>query len=513
MLPKLGGVNPGTLRTSGGDSRLPLPHMVRMQAPTFDTSYARLPERFYEQARLQPVKAPRLLMLNRPLADELGLDAEWLASDAGVAMLAGNAMPESAAGIALAYAGHQFGHFNPQLGDGRALLVGELVDRQGGRRDLQLKGSGRTRFSRGGDGRSALGPALREYLISEAMHALGIPTTRSLAVVATGEHVAREDFQPGGIVARVAASHVRVGTFQFFAARGDTEALALLVRNVIERHYPTLATHENPPLALLQTVIGRQASLIADWMNVGFIHGVMNTDNMAVSGETIDFGPCAFMDAYDPGQVFSSIDHMGRYAYGNQPRIAQWNLARLAETLLPLIDADGEKAVALATEEIGRFPQRFEEAVTAGLRRKLGLLEAQEGDLALAQDLLQVMAANSADFTLVFRRLTDVPDSARELFATTGGIDSWIERWRTRLAAEPGREPERLETMGRANPAFIPRNHQVEAALAAAVAGDIGPFERLNRVLSRPYDDQPENAELMLPPAEPDPGYRTFCGT
>ncbi len=484
-----------------------------MQAPRFDTSYARLPERFYEQPALKPVQAPRLLLLNRPLAGELGLDPDWLASDAGVAMLAGNALPDTAAGIALAYAGHQFGHFNPQLGDGRALLVGEIVDSEGRRRDLQLKGSGRTRFSRGGDGRSALGPALREYLISEAMHALGIPTTRSLAVVATGEHVAREDFQPGGIVARVAASHVRVGTFQYFAARGDQEALGILMRLVTERHYPTLATHENPALALLESIIGRQASLIAGWMNIGFIHGVMNTDNMAVSGETIDFGPCAFMDAYDPATVFSSIDHMGRYAYGNQPRIAQWNLARLAETLLPLIDPDGDRAVALASQAIGDFPKRFEEAVTAGLRRKLGLLTAQDGDLALAQDLLQVMAANGADFTLAFRRLGDEPDSLRDLFATTGGIDSWLGRWRTRIAAEPGRDAERRETMRRANPAFIPRNHNVEAAIAAAVAGDLAPFERLHRALSRPYDDQPDNTDLMPPPAEPDPGYRTFCGT
>ncbi len=513
MLPKLGGVNPVLPRHAGVTARLSSPTSSGMQAPLFDTTYARLPERFWERPRLQPVKAPRLLLLNRPLAAELGLDPDWLASDAGVAMLAGNEMPESAAGIALAYAGHQFGHFNPQLGDGRALLVGELVDAQGRRRDLQLKGSGRTRFSRGGDGRSALGPALREYLISEAMHALGIPTTRSLAVVTTGEHVVREDFQPGGIVARVASSHVRVGTFQFFAARGDTEALTLLVQSVIERTYPTLATREYPPLALLEAVIGRQAALIADWMNVGFIHGVMNTDNMAVSGETIDFGPCAFMDAYDPGQVFSSIDHMGRYAYGNQPRIAQWNLARLAETLLPLIDPDGEKAVALATDAIGTFPQRFEAAVTTGLRRKLGLLTERDGDLALAQDLLQVMAANGADFTLAFRRLGDDPESLRELFATTGGIDSWIERWRARLAEEPGREDERRETMRRANPAYTPRNHNVEAALAAAVDGDLGPFERLHAVLSRPYDDQPDSTDLATPPAEPDPGYRTFCGT
>jgi uncharacterized protein YdiU (UPF0061 family) len=494
-------------------------HLPAMQAPVFDTTYARLPERFYARPKPQPVKAPRLLILNRPLAHELGLDADWLASEAGIAMLAGNALPPSAAGIAMAYAGHQFGHFTPQLGDGRALLLGEVVDREGRRRDIQLKGSGRTPFSRGGDGRSALGPALREYLISEAMHALGIPTTRSLAVVATGEDVVRETFMPGGVVARVAASHIRVGSFQFFAARGDEEALRLLLREVIERHYPVLATHENPALAMLEAVIERQAALIAAWMNVGFIHGVMNTDNMAVSGETIDYGPCAFMDAYDPGRVFSSIDHYGRYAYGNQPRIAHWNLARLAETLLTLIDPDGEKAVALATQAIERFPGLFERAVTAGLRAKLGLAREEAGDLALAQDLLEVMAAGNADFTLVFRRLAEVeaspeaPDSLRQLFAVTGGIDSWVPRWRQRLTREAGSPAERRAAMRRANPAFIPRNHQVEAALAAAVEGDRGPFEKLNAVLARPYEDQPENTALALPPAEPDPGYRTFCGT
>jgi serine/tyrosine/threonine adenylyltransferase len=490
-----------------------------MLAPTFDTTYARLPERFFAKPPPQPVKAPRLLALNEQLAAELGLDAEWLRSEAGVAMLAGNALPETAAGIAMAYAGHQFGSFNPQLGDGRALLIGEVVDREGRRRDLQLKGSGRTPFSRGGDGRSALGPALREYLISEAMHALGIPTTRSLAVVATGEQVVREDFQPGGIVARVAASHIRVGTFQFFAARGDEEALRLLVREVIERHYPHLATHENPALAMLEAVIGRQAALIAAWMNVGFIHGVMNTDNMAVSGETIDFGPCAFMDLYDPETVFSSIDQFGRYAYGNQPRIAHWNLARLAETLLTLIDPEPEAAVRKATAVIERFPKAFEEAVTAGLRAKLGLALAENGDLALAQDLLQAMAAGKADFTLTFRRLADAEsspealDSLRQGFAVTGGIDSWIGRWRERLERERRSPEERRAAMRAANPAFIPRNHNVEAALAAGVAGDMAPFQRLHAVLSRPYEDQPEHVDLALPPLEPDPGYRTFCGT
>jgi len=490
-----------------------------MPAPAFDTTYTRLPARFYAHPPRMPVQAPRLLALNRPLVDELGLDADWLAGDAGVAMLSANAMPETAAGLALAYAGHQFGHFTPQLGDGRALLLGELVDRKGRRRDVQLKGSGRTPFSRGGDGRSALGPALREYLISEAMHALGIPTTRALAVLATGEGVARETIEEGGIVARVAASHVRVGTFQFFAARGDVEALALLSDYVIERHYPHLATHENPPLALLGAVIDAQADLIAAWMNIGFIHGVMNTDNMAVSGETIDFGPCAFMDVYAPDQVFSAIDRFGRYAFGNQPRIAHWNLARFAETLLPLLDPDENAALTLAKAAIERFPRRFEQAVTAGLRAKLGLAAEEEGDLGLAQDLLAAMAAGAADFTLTFRRLCEADsspealESLRQGFAVTGGIDSWISRWRGRLTRETTSPEARRENMRRANPALIPRNHNVEAALAAALRGDMAPFERLSGALADPYADRPQHADLAGPPSAPDPGYRTFCGT
>jgi serine/tyrosine/threonine adenylyltransferase len=335
-----------------------------MPMPTFTSTP--LPERFYAALEPQPVASPRLLVLNRALANDLDLDHEWLASPDGVAILAGNAFPESASPIALAYAGHQFGQFSPRLGDGRALLIGEVIDRNGQRRDIQLKGSGRTPFSRGGDGRSALAPALREYLMSEAMHALGIPTTRALAVVATGETVLRQTAQPGGISTRVAASHIRVGTFQFFAAKGDTDAIRTLCHNVIARHYPALASHDNPPLAMLEAIIGRQAALIAKWMNIGFIHGVMNTDNMTVSGETIDYGPCAFMDAYDPKTVFSSIDFYGRYAYGNQPRIAQWNLARLAETLLPLISDDQDKAVQRATEAVNAFPRLFEAAVTSG---------------------------------------------------------------------------------------------------------------------------------------------------
>jgi serine/tyrosine/threonine adenylyltransferase len=489
-----------------------------MPAPVFNTLSA-LSERFFVKPALQPVKSPRLLMLNLPLAEELGLDAAWLQSADGVAMLAGNALPDSAAGVALAYAGHQFGHFNPQLGDGRALLLGDVTDRHGQRRDIQLKGSGRTAFSRGGDGRSALAPALREYLISEAMHALGVPSTRSLAVLATGDMVMRDAILPGGISVRVASSHVRVGTFQFFAARGDEEALRLLCQQVIARHFSDVESQPNPRLAMLEAIIARQARLIAQWMNVGFIHGVMNTDNMALSGETIDFGPCAFMDAYDPMQVFSSIDHYGRYAYGNQPKIAQWNLARLAETLLPLLDADPNRAMELATEAVNRFPVLFEAAVTAGLRKKLGLVEEEPGDLRLAQDLFQVMAAGHADLTLTFRHLAtaenddDALQRLRGLFAVTGGIDGWLSGWRARLERETTTSTQRQMTMLQASPAFIPRNHQVEAALEEAVNGDLRSFERLHATLARPYDDQPKAAELVGPPPLPDEGYRTFCGT
>jgi serine/tyrosine/threonine adenylyltransferase len=490
-----------------------------MPAPTFTNPATALPERFYAPVTAQPVKAPRLLVLNRELAKDLNLDPDWLASPDGLAMLAGNTFPDSVNPIAMAYAGHQFGHFTHQLGDGRALLLGEVIDRNGQRRDIQLKGSGRTPFSRGGDGRSALAPTLREYLISEAMHALGIPTTRSLAVVATGERVMRETVQPGGISTRVAASHIRVGTFQFFAARGDTDAIRILCNIVIERHYPALAAHENPPLAMLDAVIARQAALIAQWMNIGFIHGVMNTDNMTVSGETIDYGPCAFMDTYDPDTVFSSIDHYSRYAYGNQPKIAHWNLARLAETLLPLIDPDPDKALELATQAINRFPLLFEAATTMGLRAKLGLLKEEPGDLALAQDLLQVMAAGNADYTLTFRHLCEVEsspealESLRQLFATTGGIDSWISRWRERISRKGQSAAEWRETMRQANAAIIPRNHLVETALAAAVDGDMVPYERLHAALGNPYADQPKYVDLAKRPAPPDTPYLTFCGT
>jgi serine/tyrosine/threonine adenylyltransferase len=490
-----------------------------MSAPQFNTSYAKLPPRFFTRMEPSPVKAPQLLKLNFKLAEELGVDAPWLQSEAGLAMLSGNAFPPSAASIATVYAGHQFGHFSPQLGDGRALLIGEIQDSKGKPKELQLKGSGPTPYSRRGDGRSALGPALREYLISEAMYALGIPTTRSLAVIATGEWVWREPEQPGGILTRVASSHIRVGTFQYFASQGDSEAVRILCQKMINEHYPPAKTHENPILSLLEQVIEAQAKLIADWMRVGFVHGVMNTDNMAISGETIDYGPCAFLDSYAPNTVFSSIDRDGRYAFGNQPKIAHWNLARFAETLLLLLHDDPDTSVQIATEAINQFPSHFEAAMTKALRAKLGLVTEQENDLALAQDLLAIMAANGADHTLTFRSLSQAIQPGNDskifaLFATTGAIKEWLIRWRDRLAREFNSETIMRELMRAANPVVIPRNHLVEAALKAAVdENDLIPFNALLEALYKPFDDVSNDSEFAFPPAEKDPHYKTFCGT
>lgn len=480
----------------------------------FDNSYARLPERMFARLDPAPVAQPRLLAFNHALARELGVQGTTALDPAALAaMFAGNVVPTGAAPLAMAYAGHQFGNFVPQLGDGRALLLGEVVDAQGRRRDVQLKGSGRTPFSRGGDGRAALGPVLREYLLSEAMHALGIPTTRALAAVATGEPVWRDEPLPGGVVTRVAASHVRVGTFQYFAARGDVEAVRTLADHVITRHYPALVEVDAPYLALLEAVVEAQAALVARWLQVGFIHGVMNTDNTAVSGETIDYGPCAFMDAYDPATVFSSIDRRGRYAYANQPRIALWNLARLAETLLPLIDAEPAAAVERATVVVEGFTERFEQHWLDGMRAKLGLASAAEGDAALVQSLLDRMQAEGLDFTLTFRDLCEAAALGGE-DAALAALGDWTGEWRARLARDPQEPAERAAAMRRVNPAFIPRNHRVEAALESAVRDDdLAPFERLLAVLSRPYESQPEAAEFMAPPAAPDPHYRTFCGT
>ncbi|MDP4026296.1 YdiU family protein [Methylobacterium sp. NEAU 140] len=486
----------------------------------FDNSYARLPDRFFARLAPTPVAGPRLLRLNQGLARELGLDPGWLAGPEGVAALAGNRVVEGSEPLAAAYAGHQFGNFVPQLGDGRAILLGEVVDRHGRRRDIQLKGSGPTPFSRRGDGRAALGPVLREYVVSEAMAALGIPTTRALAAVATGERVVRETFLPGAVLTRVAASHIRVGTFQFFAARGDTEGLRALADHVVARHYPEAAEAEKPYRALLDGVVDRQADLVARWLLVGFVHGVMNTDNMSVAGETIDYGPCAFLDAYDPRTVYSSIDAHGRYAYGNQPRIALWNLTRLAETLLPLLAADESEAVAEAEAVLGGFGARFEAAYHGGLARKIGLDAATPEDAELANDLLKAMAGNQADFTLTFRGLCaaagdPAADAAvRDLFVDPTAYDAWAARWRQRLA-EAGRDPaEAAAAMRAVNPAFIPRNHRVEEMIAAAVErDDLAPLDGLMAVLSRPYDDQPENARYAEAPDGGGVGYRTFCGT
>ena len=473
----------------------------------FEHTYASLPARFYERVAPAVAADPKLVIFNRPLAVELGLEAEVVEREAAL-LFSGNRLPEDASPIAMAYAGHQFGGFVPRLGDGRAILLGEIRGRDGVLRDIQLKGAGLTPFSRNGDGRAALGPMLREYIISEAMQALGVPTTRSLAVVTTGERVFREDVLTGAVLTRVAASHVRVGTFQYFAARGDQESLRELLTYVMARHYPHARDADVPALALLRAVAERQAALIADWMRVGFIHGVMNTDNMAISGETIDYGPCAFMDKYDPKTVFSSIDHGGRYAYANQPGIAQWNVARLAETLLPLIDSDIEKAVGLATEVVESFTTQFDMHFLEAMRRKIGLATAEEGDADLINRLLATMHNAGADFTLTFRRLTlqaDAPDPA---------LDGWLREWRQRLATDPQTVAERAAAMRRVNPAFIPRNHRVEAALSAASdGGDLGPFQQLLGILQNPYADQPEHAAYGQPPDPSEHVFKTFCGT
>jgi serine/tyrosine/threonine adenylyltransferase len=485
----------------------------------FQHTYAALPSRFYAPIHPTPVADPRLVVFNAPLARELGLDPQAVEPEAA-ALFSGNQLPEDASPIAMAYAGHQFGAFVPRLGDGRAILLGELKTRAGELRDIQLKGSGLTPFSRNGDGRAVLGPMLREYIISEAMHALGIPTTRSLAVVTTGERVYREEVLPGAVLTRVAASHVRVGTFQYFAARGDQDGLRALLDYVIARHYPAAREAGSPALAVLKEVTQRQVDLMARWLLVGFIHGVMNTDNMALSGETIDYGPCAFMDEYDPKTVFSSIDRNGRYSYGNQPAIAQWNLARFAETLLPLIDPDTDKAVSLAMEVLDPFIDRFDALFLAGLCRKVGLSTALESDAELVRNLLTTMQHSHADFTLTFRRLSLMVENPaeqlqlRQLFSADSDIDGWLRAWQDRLAQDPGTLSERVAMMRASNPAFIPRNHRVQSALSAAEGGDYEPFRKLLRILQHPFDDQADMAaEYGLPPRQSERVLQTFCGT
>ncbi len=476
----------------------------------FDNSYARdLPGMFVLQTPDEP-PAPGLLRLNTALADELGLDPDAFTANAAH-WFSGKSLPVGAEPIAQAYAGHQFGGFSPQLGDGRALLLGEVIDRVGKRRDIALKGSGRTPFSRGGDGKAAIGPVLREYLMAEAMHALGVPTTRALAAVTTGETVFRDSPLPGAVLARVAASHIRVGTYQFFAARGDTARVRALADYTIARHYPDLKASENPYLAMFDAVVARQTRLVAQWMGLGFVHGVMNTDNMTLSGETIDYGPCAFMEAYAPGTVFSSIDHQGRYAFANQPLILAWNLARLAETLLPLFDVDETSAVDLANARLGGIAAQFRAAWTEVMRAKLGLDGAQDGDGDLADGLLAAMAGQGADWTLTFRRLATATkgDAAllTPLFADPTAFMAWLPRWRARLHTDAA------ALMDKANPAIIPRNHLVEAVLASAQDGDLGPFNAMLAEVTNPFASEQGREAYALPAPQGLAPHVTYCGT
>ncbi|HEK9102093.1 TPA: YdiU family protein [Bacillus pseudomycoides] len=478
----------------------------------FDNSYARLPESFFTKTSPTPVRSPKLIILNDSLATSLGLNVEALQSEESVAVFAGNEVPEGASPLAQAYAGHQFGHFN-MLGDGRALLISEQIAPSGKRFDIQLKGSGRTPYSRRGDGRAALGPMLREYIISEAMYALGIPTTRSLAVVTTGESILRETALPGAILTRVASSHIRVGTFQYAAASGSVEDLKALADYTIKRHFSAIQSDENQYLALLQEVIKQQASLIAKWQLVGFIHGVMNTDNMTISGETIDYGPCAFMDEYDPATVFSSIDKQGRYAYGNQPYIGVWNLARFAESLLPLLHEDEGQAVKLAQDSLSTFGVLFEQHWLTGMRAKLGICNEEAEDKALIDELLKLMEKYRADYTNTFLALTFDTDKDTDLF-TSQEFTAWNGKWQERLSRQQESSPSSHQLMRDNNPAVIPRNHRVEEALDAAVKqGDYSVMKRLLAVLSSPYTHSPEQCEYATLPAASSKPYRTFCGT
>lgn len=477
-----------------------------------DNSYARLPETFFSRQNPEPVQSPKLIFLSKKLAKELGLNYEVLKGQPGTEVFAGNTLPEGASPLAQAYAGHQFGHFN-MLGDGRAVLLGEQITPEEVRLDIQLKGSGRTPFSRGGDGRAALGPMLREYIISEAMHALGIPTTRSLAVTTTGENIYRETELPGAILTRVAASHLRVGTFQYAYQWGSTEDLRELADYAINRHYPDLVNKENRYLAFLEEVIKQQASLIAKWQLVGFIHGVMNTDNMTISGETIDYGPCAFMNEYDPKTVFSSIDVQGRYAYGNQPPIGGWNLVRLAESLLPLIDPDDEKAIKLAQDKISSYMDIYHENWLSGMRAKLGIFSEEKEDEVLIENLLGMMKEHQADFTNTFRALTyHIPDDF--ILFGTKEFTEWKNQWEARLARQEESNEAVYEKMRKNNPAVIPRNHRVEEALEAAVEkGDYSVIDQLLQVLANPFEYSAEQeAYCTLPPKTAQP-YRTYCGT
>jgi len=482
---------------------------------SFDNTYARLPDRFYARLAPTPVAHPALIKINQPLARHLGLDPEALATPDGIEILSGNRVPDGADPLAMAYAGHQFGGWVPLLGDGRAILLGEVIDGEGNRRDIQLKGCGQTPYSRNGDGRAWVGPVLREYILSEAMAALGIPTTRALAAVLTGETVFRDDVLPGAVLTRVASSHIRVGTFQYFAARQDEDGLRLLADHVIARHYPDAMQADNPYRALLDLVVARQGVLLAKWMAVGFIHGAMNTDNMSICGETLDYGPCAFMDAYRPDKVFSSIDFRGRYAYCRQSDMARWNLSYFAAAILPLLASEESLAEDIAMTAVKAFPLHFNVAWTEQFRAKLGLAEDHDDDFALAHDLLSVMATEGADFTRTFRHLCDLSqdNDAPGMFDNGPAFADWIKAWRTRLERESRSEPDRQAAMRSANPAYIPRNHRVEAVIQAACQGDFQPFETLQNILSTPFDEQPEHRDYQHPPLPEEIVHETFCGT
>jgi len=484
----------------------------------FKNTYARLPETFFARVDPTPVAAPEFIAVNKALAGDLGIDPEGLASDEGLAFLSGNCVPEGAEPLAAAYSGHQFGGFSPVLGDGRAILLGEVIHLDGFHRDIQLKGSGPTPFSRRGDGRSALGPVLREYLISEAMAAFGLPTTRALAAIWSGDKVYREEVEPGGVFTRVARSHLRIGTCEYFASRRDFEGLRTLVDYALKRHYPERVDTENSALALLNGVMERQASLVARWMGLGFIHGVMNTDNMSLSGETIDYGPCAFLDRYDPAKKFSFIDRNGRYAYGNQPNIAHWNLTRLAEALLPLAGEDEERAIGAVTEVLERFPDLFRSAWASTFAAKLGFERADENSLLLAEGLLSLMGEQQADFTLAFRHLRSSANRAKAdgfltLFPRPESAREWLAGWHRALDAAGISGNTAEATMRTANPVFIPRNHRIEAVIEAARDKNFAPFHQLHVVLQRPFEEQEENFTFEDPPLAHEVVQATFCGT
>lgn len=495
--------------------------MSENSAIPFDNSYSRLSSHFFSKQLPTPVKAPSLIRVNTMLAQQLRIDPQWFDSDEALQVFAGNRVPEGAEPIATAYAGHQFGGWNPQLGDGRAILLGEVIGADGHRYDIQLKGSGETAYSRRGDGRSPLGPVLREYILSEAMFALGVPTTRSLAAVSTGETVARETLLPGAVLTRVASSHIRIGTFQFFSARDDIDAVRVLADHVIARHFPEAAQEKNPYIALLNAVISKQAQLIAKWQQLGFIHGVMNTDNMLVCGETIDYGPCAFMDAFNPNQVYSSIDQRGRYAFRNQPPIAHWNLSWLAQSLMPLLGgADEQEAVAIAQASLDAFAEEFHAAYSQVMLRKIGFTQTNTENVALLENLLQRMTETKSDYTLTFRVLTELSnpeiESAHrisELYELSNAIKEWVELWRNQLAKENVSAADCQTIMSAVNPVFIPRNHLVEEAIQAGMLNNFELFHRLVDVLANPYRYDEKISRYALPPQPDQIVTKTFCGT